>query len=88
MDHQHMPERRAGERERAERERAQANDVHNMASDIAVLKSKLDHVEEEVTKLVTRLEFTPVKLLVYGGTGLLLSGIIGGLLTLLIKHTP
>ena len=39
----------------------------------------------KIDTLVSKLEFTPVKLLVYGMTGIILAGVIGALLTLIIR---
>lgn len=42
-------------------------------------------IDKKLDELVTRQEFWPVRTLVYGITGLLLSGTVGALLMLLFK---
>ena len=43
-------------------------------------------IDKKLEELVTQQEFWPVKTLVYGITGLLLSGVIGALLMLIYKQ--
>ncbi len=43
-------------------------------------------IDKKLEELVTQQEFWPVKTLVYGITGLMLSGVIGALLVLVIRH--
>ena len=76
-----MPERRADDDERRRRDQEMSNEV-------AVLKSDVIYLKGEVAKLVTRLEFAPVKQIVYGLVGTLLSGVIVGFLALVIRHSP
>lgn len=49
--------------------------------DIALIKHKLEVIDERLTGLITRIEFTPIKLIVYGLCASILTGVIGALLT-------
>ena len=51
------------------------------------LAADVRHIELTLDKLVTRTEFAPVKLIAYALVGMLLSGIVGGLLALVV-HRP
>ena len=65
----------------------------NNDTKLAVLQNTVDYIKEEVieiktvvtTKYVTRDEFQPIKNLVYGMVTLILSGVILGLLSLVIR---
>jgi hypothetical protein len=60
-------------------------EVGFLKSDIAVLKTTINAMEKLLEKLITRPEFTPVKLLAYGMAGSILAGVIAALLALVIK---
>jgi len=81
-------ERRKTDAERNEMDRRTADDVHTLTADIAVLQSQMRDLRDQVGDLVTRLEFVPVKLLVYGLSGTLLSGVIAALLAQVLRHSP
>ena len=49
--------------------------------DIALIKQKLVDIEKTLGTLVTKIEFTPVKILVYGLCGSVLTGVIGAIMT-------
>lgn len=63
-----------------------------MMVDVAVILNKVNYIEEEIrilkdnieNKFVTKAEFDPVKRLVYGVTGLILTGVIVALISLVI----
>ena len=61
-------------------------------ADIAEIKSKYERREEDfVTKndinnFVTQDQFSPVKKLVYGATGLILTGVVSALIYLVIRY--
>lgn len=57
------------------------SDLRDVAADVQVLKSQIDAVKEQFDKFVTRHEFTPVKLLVYGLTGSTLAGVVGAIMS-------
>ncbi len=55
-------------------------------SRIPLICQSIVGIDEKLDKLVTQTEFWPVKTLVYGITALMLSGVVGALLILVIKH--
>lgn len=56
-----------------------ANDVKRIKDDVHEVKRKLE------ADYITRTEFDPVKKIVYGLVALVLTGVIGALITLIIK---
>lgn len=48
---------------------------------LAVVQAELKALNDRILQMVTRPEFTPVKLLAYGMTGTILSGAAGAFLT-------
>lgn len=77
-----------GENDQSDRykiERETLKEVSEIKTDIAVLKKAVETVENTLESLVTRPEFTPVKLLAYGMAGSLLAGIVAALLATVIK---
>ncbi len=46
---------------------------------LARIDERLKHLERDIEDLVTRIEFQPIKLSVYGLIGLLLSALIGAI---------
>lgn len=54
-------------------------DLEHIKTDLAEIKTRLD------TKYVTAEAFDPVKRLVYGLVALLLTGVVGGVLALILK---
>ncbi len=61
---------------------------NDQQSAVAVLQSQMASLLEREKTWVTRIEFTPVKLLVFGLAGTLLCGVVTALLALVIRHTP
>lgn len=61
-------------------------DLHDLALSVAVLRSQVLTLKEEIEKLITRVEFAPVKLLTYGLAATLLSGVVAAILAQVIKH--
>ena len=63
-------------------------------TDIAVMKNDLSYIKREVIDIkvlvqqeyVTRAEFDPIKKIVYGLVGIILTGVAGALLTLVLKQ--
>ncbi len=53
---------------------------------IPLICQSIVSIDSKLDKLVSKEEFWPVKTLVYGITGLMLSGVIGALLVLVLKH--
>jgi hypothetical protein len=64
------------ERQRAENERLDA-----MSSQIAAVDAKFDTLD---TKYVTRMEFWPVKTIVYAGAGVILLAVVGALVAMVV----
>lgn len=56
------------------------SEVYHVARDVAEVK------EEIRTLLVTRIEFTPVKLMVYGMVGIILSAVVGALVAMVVRQ--
>ena len=66
-------------------ERSTHDQIAAIAVKVILIESEQKHMLEKIDTLVSKLEFTPVKLLVYGMTGIILAGVIGALLTLIIR---
>lgn len=47
-------------------------DAHDNAVHIARIQTRLDHIDRQLTALVTRVEFDPVRRIVYGLVALIL----------------
>ncbi len=60
-------------------------DLALMAKDIEYIKKQLSHIESKIeNSYVTREEFKPVRTIVYGFVGLVLTSVVGALLGLVI----
>ena len=66
-------------------ERSIHDQIATMATKVVLIESEQKYMLAKIDTLVSKLEFTPVKLLVYGMTGIILAGVIGALLTLIIR---
>ena len=55
---------------------------------MAVLAEKVRALEADAANWITRAEFTPVRLIVYGMTALMLTGIMGAIIALVLKGAP
>lgn len=54
--------------------------------DISYMKDKLDGVDQKIsTHYVSREEFEPIKKIVYGMVGLILTAVVGALISLVLK---
>jgi hypothetical protein len=51
-----------------------------------LMETMANDIKEMKSHFVTQAEFWPVKALVYGCTGMILTSVIGALLYLIIKH--
>lgn len=65
-------------------ERSTHDQVNAVASKITLMESEQKHIQEKLDSLVSRLEFTPVKLLVYGMTSITLASVVAALIALVI----
>ena len=66
-------------------ERSTHDQIAAIAVKVITIELEQAHMLTKLETLVSKLEFTPVKLLVYGMTGIILSGVIGALLTLVLR---
>ena len=66
-------------------ERSIHDQIAAIATKVILIESEQKYMLSKIDTLVSKLEFTPVKLLVYGMTGIILAGVIGALLTLIIR---
>ena len=66
-------------------ERSIHDQIAAIATKVILIESEQKYMLTKIDTLVSKLEFTPVKLLVYGMTGIILSGVIGALLTLVLR---
>lgn len=48
---------------------------------VATMQTKMEAMEKHIEKLVTQIEFVPVKLVVYGMVGIIIATAIGGFLS-------
>jgi hypothetical protein len=57
-----------------------------LGKDVGYIKTKVDNIELCITNnYITRLEFDPIKRLVYGTVAIILSAVIIALVTLVVK---
>ena len=66
-------------------ERSIHDQIATMATKVILIESEQKYMLAKIETLVSKLEFTPVKLLVYGMTGIILAAVIGALLTSIIR---
>lgn len=66
-------------------ERSTHDQIAAIAVKVILIEAEQKHLLAKLDTLVSRLEFTPVKLLVYGTTSIILTGVVGALLTLIIR---
>ena len=66
-------------------ERSTHDQISAISVKVILIESEQKYMLTKIDTLVSKLEFTPVKLLVYGMTGIILSGVIGSLITLVIR---
>ena len=66
-------------------ERSTHDQVHAVVNQLQLMKAEQDHIKEKLDSLVSRLEFTPVKLLVYGMTSITLASVVAALIALVVN---
>ena len=59
-------------------------DLSAKVEPISVLRNNIKHLEESIAKLVTQMEFAPVKLIAYGLAGGVLMTVMGAILSLVV----
>lgn len=69
-------------------ERVTYEHVNSVAMQLSLIKAEQEHINAKLDSLVSRLEFTPVKLLVYGMTSITLASVIAALIALVIQKKP
>lgn len=57
-------------------------DEHQM---LARIDERLKHIERLIDEFVTRIEFAPIKALVFGLAGLMLSAVVAALVSTVVK---
>lgn len=63
-----------------------SNSIAVIANDISYMKQDLSDIKGKLEKdYVTRQELDPIKKIVYGLVGLIMTGVVGGLMTLLLS---
>lgn len=67
-------------------ERETLRDVHELQTESAVIKTKVEQIEAALKELISRPEFTPVKLITYTMAGSILAGVLGALLAQVIRR--
>lgn len=66
-------------------ERATYDRVSSLVNKLSLIEAEQKHIDEKIDTLVSRLEFTPVKMLVYGMTSITLSSVVGALVLLVLN---
>lgn len=61
-------------------------EVGNIATDVAVLKTEVQNLNASIKELVSRAEFTPVKIIVYGLAGGSLTAVLTAVLNNVIAR--
>ena len=66
-------------------ERSTHDQISAIAVKVITIELEQGHMLTKLETLVSKMEFTPVKVLVYGMVGIILSGVIAALLALVIR---
>ena len=66
-------------------ERSTHEQIAAIAVKVITIELEQGHMLTKLETLVSKMEFTPVKVLVYGMVGIILSGVIAALLALVIR---
>ena len=67
-------------------ERATHDQIAAIAIKVILIESEQKHILTTIDTLVSKLEFTPIKLLVYGTTSIILTAVIGALVALVVRR--
>lgn len=65
-------------------ERSTHEKVNELASKSSLIELNQKHMSDKLELLVSKLEFAPVKMLVYGTTAIILTAVIGALVALVV----
>lgn len=66
-------------------ERATHDQIAAMTLKVILIETEQKHMLVKIETLVSKLEFAPVKLLVYGTIGIILTAVIGALVALVVR---
>ena len=66
-------------------ERSTHDQIAAIAIKVILIEAEQKHILARLDTLVSKLEFTPVKMLVYGTTAIILTAVIGALVALVIN---
>lgn len=66
-------------------ERSTHDQINTISVKVFLIEAEQKHVLSKLETLVSKLEFTPVKLLVYGTTAIILTAVIGALVALVVN---
>lgn len=66
-------------------ESKQAEDISDLRVNVGKIETKIESMEIMIMTLVTRTEFTPIKLIVYGLVGSIMAGVLGAILSQVIR---
>lgn len=66
-------------------ERITHDQINTISVKVILIEAEQKHVLSKLETLVSKLEFTPVKLLVYGTTGIILTAVMGALVALVVN---
>ena len=67
-------------------ERATHDQIAAIAIKVILIESEQKHILTTIDTLVSKLEFTPIKLLVYGTTAIILTAVVGALVALVVRR--
>ena len=67
-------------------ERATHAKIAAIAIQVMLIEAEQKHILSKIDTLVSKLEFTPVKLLVYGTTSIIITAVIGALVGLVVRR--
>lgn len=65
-------------------ERATHNNVNTLTNKIGLIENNQKHMADKLELLVSKLEFAPVKMLVYGTTSIILTAVVTSLVVLVL----
>lgn len=66
-------------------ERSTHDNVNALGAKIGLVELNQKHMSDKLELLVSKLEFAPVKMLVYGTTGIILTSVIGALVAIVVS---
>lgn len=61
------------------------SDDHDLLVDLC---ARVEHLENEIAKMVSKLEFAPVKVISYGIVAICTSSLLGAIVALVVRQHP